>query len=181
MAKYGKLGDGESVARGNLLLADLAMAEGAFDRAHELAAAALQYFDATADVDHRSAAHERLARLELGRGHVPLARAEVARALATAPAEPRFELRVRLALTEARLQAAEGHAHAAHKQLERWIATCARAGFGGLTLEAQLALLEVERGAGSPSAAAIRRRATALQQQARRRGFVVIADRAAQL
>jgi hypothetical protein len=90
-----------------------------------------------------------------------------------------FDLRTRLTLTEARLQAAEGHAGAARPRLERSIATCERVGFVGLALEGELALLEVERSEGGQSPAAMRRRAAALQQKALRRGFVAIADRAA--
>jgi hypothetical protein len=98
----------------------------------------------------------------------------VDRARATAPPEPRFDARVRLALIEARVDAADKRGEGARRGLSAALAEARRARHVVLDLEAQLASLSV----GGKSA---RLAARALQADAARRGFRRIAREAGAL
>jgi hypothetical protein len=104
------------------------------------------------------------------------ARAEVAAASAAAPPQLGFGERARLALTQALVEAAEGHVSAAKQRLAGVVADGKRARCPELELEARLALLQVQSD---------RRRTTtqarALSVEARRLGLLLLAKKASML
>jgi tetratricopeptide (TPR) repeat protein len=86
-------------------------------------------------------------------------------------------VRVEVEITRARVRAALGQTAEARSSLKDALAQAKTAGFKGAELEAQLALGEVELKAGDISGG--RTRLLALEQEAKSRGFGLLAKKAA--
>jgi tetratricopeptide (TPR) repeat protein len=123
-------------------------------------------------------ARQVLARSLLAQGETQAARAELDRALAI-HAQLAYAYAQRLSITQARVEAAEGHREAAQALLQRVRAEAARGHYAPIELEARrtaLELREAARAAGQPDAA-LRADARALAGEAAKLGFGLIAQK----
>jgi tetratricopeptide (TPR) repeat protein len=150
--------------------------EGNLAGAEALAAqalAALQPRPSNGDIV--SHAHAVLARALVEERKIKAARGEIDQAVVTLPPEPKFEYRMQLEITQARVEAGEGHEAKAKRRLEGALAECRRVRFRDLELQARLAQLQISsQRKGNPGARALRAEAT-------RQGFLLVARRAAEL
>jgi hypothetical protein len=172
---YRQVGDDPAVERAKLDGAERALAAGNATAAEGLAGEALTALQPRpGDADALSYGHDLLARALLAQHKIKAARVEADRALAVLVPEPRFDLRLGIELTLARLESAEGHpANMVKKRIARVLAESKRTHCRELELSARLVQLELTPGRKSASAA------HALQAEATRLGFRLLAKQAA--
>jgi serine/threonine protein kinase/tetratricopeptide (TPR) repeat protein len=159
--------------------AALALAAGRGAAATEIARNALAQLDeehAHGAVDAVLGLHEVLARALVATKQTRAARQELDRALAILPPEPQAAVRLQLAITQADVEAAEGQKSAAVQHLTAAIAEAKKAHDAPLELRARLHELVLL--ARPRLLDVVRARARALADEAKRRGFVVVAEQA---
>jgi tetratricopeptide (TPR) repeat protein len=167
-------GDALEVVGAKLTLADIELADEHLDVAESLSRELIaRLMNVRGTELLLTAAHWHLARALLGKHEAAQARAEVTAAGAAAPPQLVFGERERLALTQALVEAAEGHASAARQRLAGVVADGKRARWPELELEARLALLQVQSDRRTTTI-----QARALSAEARRLGLVLLANKA---
>ena len=167
----------EEIAQSQVGLAELAIDEDHPADAEGLCRQALQQFSAAQAADDQILTHAVLARALLAGGKLPDAQREIEAARELAAKSQNFAVRVRMAVTAARIRAALGNPSEAEKNLEAAIADSTKHGFVPYALESRLALGEIEASSGKMGSGRVL--LAALQRDAAMKGFSLIADRAA--
>jgi tetratricopeptide (TPR) repeat protein len=155
---------------------DLALADYDSKRDRPAQAAArirdiLVHLNESEQSDLRALAFEILARALLAQGKAQEAQEEMQRATAAAPPEHKFADRLRMMLTLARVEAANGQRSTAEQRIERALKEAQSARWVDLELEARLALIEILPTARQHALA------RSLHDDAVRRGFSYIAKK----
>lgn len=173
-----EIGEKGEAGRTRLSLADLSLAEGSstevkvseFDQI-------VQGFAKEKSVDAQIFAQAVLARILLAQDKLPdaLHQAEAGEALAAK--NQNLGVRLDLEVTAGEVRAALGRSGQAKANLESALAQAKKAGFVGYQLDARLALVRIELKSGN--AAAAREHLAALEKDARTKGFLLIAHKAA--
>jgi tetratricopeptide (TPR) repeat protein len=171
-------GEVQEVLGAKMSLVDIELADEQFDAAESLTRSLMVSLGKTqGEGALLTAAHWHLARALVGK-HLPAAaRTEVAAASSAAPPQLIFSERERLALTQALVEAAEGHEPMARRRLGAVVADAQRARDPELELEARLALLQL----GKRDRRKIAAQARALSADATHRGLLLLAKQAATL
>jgi tetratricopeptide (TPR) repeat protein len=168
IAELQRLGEGYRVGNAQTHLARLLLDVGRLAEAEALAVSAVSLHEQAAVETAESGAV--LAQALVAEGRTTAARAAVDRALAHGGGEL-----LELQMAEGEVELAEGHAGAAVTRIERALAKAPPA--LGPRFDAELALAHAERAAGHARAADERRRHVA--EEATRRGYLLVARRAA--
>src|SRR5262249_44411112 len=161
-------------------LADVAVEQGRVQEAEALAREALGELSAEKAVRQEALAHLVLARALAAQARLGEARSALERAATLVVDAPKFQPPI--AITDARIRAAAGgpvEVAEARRRLEATIAAAGRVSELTEQLEARLALAEIELGAGDRAAG--RARLLAVEREANRLGYRLIARKAAQL
>ncbi|MBI2841584.1 MAG: tetratricopeptide repeat protein [Acidobacteria bacterium] len=177
-----KMGEVLAVADSQLGLASLGIEEGGVTEAETLARAALLVFQAKGLVDRQAAAREILARALFGRGARAEAQQEIDHARGLLEKSGNRRLRSLVGLTAARIRGAVAKSADIDQVLKEVgdVATWASStGDVPLELEARLVMGEIELRSGSADAALVH--IDALNKEAKSKGFVLIARKAARL
>ena len=164
-----------AMAKGRVALAGLAIEEGHPEAAEPLLRPALEVFAAQKAADLEASAQAVLALSLLGRKRPGDAREALNRALALSGRSLSPHVRLAVAATAARVEAAEGRAAEALRRLDTALEEAVRRGFAGLQLELRLARGEIGIGSGRPAAGGD---LLALAREARARGFGLLARKA---
>jgi eukaryotic-like serine/threonine-protein kinase len=173
-------GEKEDAAQSRLSLAELSFEDGHSVEAEAQAREVGEEFRKQNALDYEASADELRARCFLAQGKLADAQTAIAQATALLAKGQNREVRFSIAMTSARVLAASGKPSdlaEATKSLEATLAEVVKAGFVGDRLEAQLALGEIGMKSGNPSAA--RARLGTLEVDARAKGFLLIARKAA--
>lgn len=158
-------------------LAELAVDEGRPADAEPLVRNAMAMFRAERMLQSEIAAEDVLARSYLAQRRLGDARRTVDRAGELSRRVQNRHVRLALAVTDARVRAATGQPAEAVRRLEAALAETRAIGFVDLELEARLALGELDL--ASNRVAAGRARLKEVEEEAARRGFLLVARRAA--
>jgi DNA-binding winged helix-turn-helix (wHTH) protein/tetratricopeptide (TPR) repeat protein/TolB-like protein len=176
---FEEIGDKTEVAHVDLHLAELFLDEGKSGESALSARRAADVFAKTKGTSGEAAASLLLAKTLLISGHFADARKIVEQVVGVATETHSRELELSATLTAARVRAASGdssEAKEALRSLDRVIADATATGFQAITLEARLAKGEIEmRNADSSTGHAD---LDALQKEAAKRGFQLIAQKA---
>ena len=152
-------------------LANLALQEKRYSDAASLAQKAADEFQIERLVDQEADARNTLARVLLAQGKIPQAQAEIDRALALSPQDRIVRLSV--SVTAARLKARSGNQAAAKHDLDTDFAEAAKMGLVGWQFEIRLAREEAENSGKAAGA-----RLDALENEARAKGYLLLASQA---
>jgi tetratricopeptide (TPR) repeat protein/TolB-like protein len=171
------LGNKIGIAESNVALASLSIEEGQPAKAMAPASAAAAAFADEDAKEKKAAAAAVLALALLGKGKTAEASEAAAEASALATSGQNAHLRLAAAVAGARVGAANEKAKEALQCLNTALADATRLGLVGAQLEARLALGEIEVGAGEARSG--RHRLVVLEQEARARGFALVARKAA--
>jgi serine/threonine protein kinase/tetratricopeptide (TPR) repeat protein len=172
-----KAGEKGDISASRLSLADLLLEEGNASEAEAAAREASKELRAQEAADDEARAESVLARSLLMQNKLSDAQAAIAHARKLVAQSHNRNARIYVAITDARVRAASGKTAEAVKLLTQSLHQAQEAGFVGLQLEALLALGETELRAGNLIAG--RTRLKALERDATRKGFVLIARKAA--
>lgn len=172
-----ELGVKLDAAESRVSLAEVSLEEGRGAEVEGVIRDAAEEFAAQKAADREAMAYELLGRVLLARNRSREARAAVDRASTLAADGQNRLLRLEVAITEARVRAAEGPQSEAVKVLESLIDEAKEIGAVGVGLEARLALGEIEIASGKSEQG--RARLREVQKDAEARGFGLIARKAA--
>jgi tetratricopeptide (TPR) repeat protein len=175
-------GEKLTIAETQLALADLSLEEARSPSEQEAALRqALEVFQTQKLRDDETQAWCVLARALLAQGKVPAAKEAAQHALSLAAKSQNPDIRWRTAITAARVetsgQDAAAYGSAAQKELAAIITKSRELGYMGIELDARLALAEIEMKAGQSAAG--RAHLTAIEADARAKGYTLIARKAA--
>jgi class 3 adenylate cyclase/tetratricopeptide (TPR) repeat protein len=173
---FTETGDQPNIAGTRLSLAKLALEEGNGTAAETLARQAIQGFQDGKLPDNEAEARGTLARALILQGKLADAQQEVANALRLA-AQDRI-IRISLAITAARLKARSGKVEEARRDLDSLLKESKEKNLVSLQFETRLALAEISSTADSKSKKAV---TTALEQDARNSGYLLVATKAERL
>jgi tetratricopeptide (TPR) repeat protein len=182
LAMLVQLGEELFMPEARVALARVAIEEGRPAEAEATARQAAQTFSKHKASDYEAVAQSVVADALLAQGKLGEARQAAARATALSRRSQSQRVRLAVAIVSARVQAASGAAGdtaAALRSLRAVRAEAEKADRRGLSLEAELALGEVELRAGQSAAG--RARLEALEREATARGFRLVAGKAAAL
>jgi tetratricopeptide (TPR) repeat protein len=171
------IGEKASAAESLLALAGLALEEGRPVDAETSARKAVDEFRAEKLRDDEIMARATLARALLLQHKDVEAGREIGFAADLAGGSPSREVHMRYAISAAKVRAATGGVAEAAKILEATLAEAMKYGYFGCQLEARLGLGEIEIKSGQATAG--RARLEALEEDAKARGFLLIARKAA--
>lgn len=177
---FDEIGDRCQATESHLQLAQILLDEGKLSAAGNSARGAAEVFEQARATKDQAAAYLVLSRALLEQGKLAEARASVEKALAAADQSHNRELQLLAAVTSARVTAATGKLNDvrdAATRLKNAAADAAAGGFLSVTLEARLALGEVEMISGDHAAGLAQ--LDALQKEAEDGGFHLIAGKAA--
>ena len=172
------IGEKGSVADNQVALAQIAFQEGFPARAETPAREAIEQFRAEGRTDDEASATAVLARSLLAQGKYADARASNVRAEELSAKSNNGALRLSIAITTASIQAFGGDTARATNSLNAIAAEARKFGLIALELEARLALGQIEVAAGNLDAG--RSRLATVQRNAKARGYMHIANRAAE-
>jgi eukaryotic-like serine/threonine-protein kinase len=172
-----KLGDARYLQGIYMALANLAIEEKSFSDAEVHARHAVQGFKQAQQVANQAGAEVLLVGALLGQNKLDAAKqtAEEARQLASKDGDQQTQISASVA--QAQVQAAWGKYADATSSLKKQVAEAQKAGFVGLQFDARLALGETEIKGGDTSAAKVE--LASLEQDAKAKGFVLVARKAA--
>ena len=179
LAASAAVGDAPRATAARAGLALLELAEGKPAAAVPLARDAAAWYTAHGMAGEESRALALLAEALLGKGELAAARQAAARARAGVAQSDDRELRIVVAARVARVDAAAGAAPRALQELRQAIEEAGRLGLGEAALEARLALGEIQLGRPGQDGAEGRSTLAAVRVDAARRGFALVARRAA--
>ena len=160
-----------------LALGWISLEEGNLAEAETDARRAQQEFEKEKRADNEAAAHTLLARVLLEQQKLADAQHEIDSAQQLSDKSDNRAIRLTLAITAARVQAARGNSALALKTVESARIQARRAGLAALQLEARLASAEIAHSNTPLARAAL----TTLQRDARKTGYGLIARKAASL
>jgi DNA-binding winged helix-turn-helix (wHTH) protein/tetratricopeptide (TPR) repeat protein/TolB-like protein len=178
-AIFEEIGDKTEVAHVDLRLAELFLDEGKNEQAALSARRAADVFEKTKGTSDEASANLLLARTLLVNGRIADARKSVDQVMRVATETHNRELELSAALTAARVGAASGsysETNESLRRIDRVIAEASTTRLEGIMLEARLAKGEIEMGTADSSAG--RAYLEALQQDAVKEGFELIAQKA---
>jgi DNA-binding winged helix-turn-helix (wHTH) protein/tetratricopeptide (TPR) repeat protein/TolB-like protein len=178
-AIFEEIGDKTEVAHVDLRLAELFLDEGKNEQAALSARRAADVFEKTKGTSDEASANLLLARTLLVNGRIADARKSVDQVMRVATETHNRELELSAALTAARVGAATGsysEINESLRRIDRVIAGASTTRLEGIMLEARLAKGEIEMGTADSSAG--RAYLEALQQDAVKEGFELIAQKA---
>jgi eukaryotic-like serine/threonine-protein kinase len=164
-----------ALAQSRVAQASLTIEEGHPESAEGLLGPALEVFAAQKAIDWQASAQTVLARSFLGGTRLSDARRAAERALALSGRSQRPDVRLTVAATAGRLEAAEGRADSALLRLDAALAEALRLGLVSLQFDLRLARGEIGIGCGRTNATNDLR---ALASDARARGFGLVAREA---
>ena len=173
-------GDIGPASDSRLALAQLMIDKGRLSEAEQLARQVAAESEATVGVGRQAEAESTLAEIFLARSNLAEARKAMARASALLAKNENHASRFPVTITKARLEVAlakPGAATRARRILQEVIAECTKRGSVDNQFEARLALGEIETRLGDASIG--RRELERLEKDARARGFILIANKAA--
>ncbi len=173
---FTKFEDQAGMADSRLSLAGVALEQGDTQQAETLVRQAIAAYKNEKTPDEEASAHETLARVLLAQGKRDQALAEINNAKELASQDP--EVRIAVAVTGARLAVLKGNAAEARQSLESSLGEASRLKLTGAQLDVRLALAEIERASHAASA---RAEIGSIEQDARTRGYLLIAAKAARL
>lgn len=173
---FTKFEDQARIAASNLSLAGTTLEEGDPKGAETLARLAITAFKSEKTPDEEASAHETLARILMAQGKRDQALAEISAAKALASEDQ--AVRIAIAVTGARLGALKGNAAEARQSLESSLVEARRLKLTSAQFDIRLAQAEIERASHAASA---RAQPEALEQDARKSGYLLIAAKAAKL
>lgn len=173
-----EIGEKGPAAFTQLSLADLSVEEGKPAQANLSAVrAALEEFQKEKSIDGQIFAHIVLADILLAQRKLPEARQEVETGEAIASKSQNLATHLNLEVTAGRVRAALGNPGQARTGLENALAKANRAGYVSFQFQARLALDKIEMQSGNTEAG--RAQLTSLEKEARTKGFLLIARKAA--
>jgi eukaryotic-like serine/threonine-protein kinase len=161
-----------------LALGWVSLEEGNLAEADAAARVAQQEFEKEKRADNEAAAHTLLGRVLLAQQKLPDALREINDAEQLSAKSDNHAIRLNVAITAARVQAARGNSVLARKTIESARIQAKKAGLAGLQFEARLASAEIAVHS-NPSSARIA--LAALRRDAQKSGFRLIARKAALL
>ena len=176
---FEEIGDKTEVAHVDLRLAELFLDEGKNEQAALSARRAADVFEKTKGTSDEASANLLLARTLLVNGRIADALKSVDHVMSVATETHNRELELSAALTAARIRAASGNDSETNESLrrvDRVITDASTTRFEGIMLEARLAKGEIEMGTADSSAG--RAYLEALQRDATKEGFQLIAQKA---
>lgn len=177
---FEEVGDRSQEAQSDIQLAELSLDQGKSAEAAASARRAADIFEETRAFRDEAASNLVLSLSFLAQGRTVEAEKSVNKAMVVARQSHNRELELSAAITAARVRAAHGKpedGREAVKQINDVLANAAAAGFGDISLEARLALGEIEIGSGALPAG--RADLESLQKDAATGGFLLIAREAA--
>lgn len=177
---FEQVGDRSQEAQSDIQLAELFLDQGKNAEAAASARRAADIFAETRAFRDEAASNLVLSLSFLAQGRTVEAEKSVNKAMVVARQSHNRELELSAAIAAARVRAAHGKpedGQEAAKQINQVLADAAAAGFGDITLEARLALGEVEMGTGNRPAG--RAYLESLRKDAANGGFLLIAREAA--
>ncbi len=171
-----KAGDEGYITDTRLALGTVAMEEGRDSEGEAVARQAVKEYQAQGDVDDEVSAAGMLVRALLAQKKIADAQQVIA---TTIPASKSLNLIARLdfSTADASVRAASGKTVEATKLLQDTIQAARKTGFVGLQFDARLALGEIEMKSGNSTTG--RAELASLEQEARAKGFLLIAGKAA--
>jgi serine/threonine protein kinase/tetratricopeptide (TPR) repeat protein len=172
-----RLGEKGPAAETNLALAELDCDSGKAAQGEALARGALQEFQGEKDLNHQIAAGSLLSRALLQQGKVTEAQQAIATAVTLSRKSGDVTIRMPLEIQVAYVRAAAKDLRGAEEAARNVLSKASKLGFVRFQLEASLALGESEMKAGNPVAG--RTRLERVEQNARAKGFELIAQKAA--
>jgi tetratricopeptide (TPR) repeat protein len=172
-----ELGANLEFTESRIALAEVSLEEGQVTDAESVIRDATREFSAQKAADRVAMAYELLGRVLLARDRPPEARAAIDRASARAGDGQNRLLRLEVAVTEARIRAAEGQQGASLQALESLLGETTEIGAVGIGLETRLALGEIEIAAGMAEEG--RARLREVWKDAEAKGFRLISRKAA--
>ena len=172
-----EIGEKATQAESLLALADLTMEEGHPKDAETLAHQAVDEFQSEKLREDEISARVVLARSFMAQDKPAEAGKQIELAAALAARTPVVEVRLSYAIAAARIKAATGKVAESERILEASMAEASKHGYLGSQYEIRLALGEIEMKSGNIAAG--RRRLDDLEKDARGRGFLLVARKAA--
>jgi len=172
-----EIGEKATQAESLLALADLTMEEGHPKDAETLARQPLDEFQTEKLREDEISARVVLARSLVAQDKSAEAGKQIELAAALAARSPVVEVRLSYAIAAARIKAATGKVAESERILETSLAEASKQGYLGSQFEIRLALGEIEIKSGDNAAG--RRRLNDLEKDARARGFLLVARKAA--
>ncbi|MEW5974199.1 MAG: tetratricopeptide repeat protein [Acidobacteriota bacterium] len=172
-----QLGEWGTAGESRLYLANLSIEEGRPQDAERAARLATSQFRRERARSSEAQAYLVLSRALLSQRNFRAAAVAVDRAAALSARSQRTALVLSTELTAARIRAAQGYLAEALRRLHAVDREANQLGYGGIHLEAQLALAELEVGSGDQKSG--RSRMAKLRERATNRGFGLIARKAA--
>jgi tetratricopeptide (TPR) repeat protein/TolB-like protein len=170
-----ELGQQENSANTGLHLAILSSEEGNTAQAETLARVAIDRFVALKDGEEEALGNAVLTSALLAQKKLPEAKAAISRGQKALPAQAAYPTRFAVKLSAARVEAALGNRSLADHEAKQVLAEAKQYGFGWYELEARLALGEF---AVRAKAAGARGQLQDLENDAKRKGYVLIARKA---
>ena len=184
LAKRTVAGDKVTIAESQIGLADLSLEEGHIPADQEAAIRkAIEAFQQQKARDDEALAWGVLARTLLAESKTAAAKDAMQHARSLAAKSQNPNIRWPIAITAARIEAAEKRSlhpdagNAMQKELASVIAKSRQLGYFGIELDARLALAEIEMKAGETTAA--RAHLSAIESEAKPKGYLLIAHKAA--
>jgi eukaryotic-like serine/threonine-protein kinase len=172
-----EIGETGNAAAAQVALAELSLEEGHPTEAETTIRDAREVFRKTAQVEDEINADTLLLRTLLAKGEIAEALHEMDGAKELVKRDHDRGVRLDFAIAAARVLADSGDLAKARNELEATLAETAKYGYMADRLEARLALGEVEMKSGHT--AAVRARLTVLEKDARAKGFLLVARKAA--
>jgi DNA-binding winged helix-turn-helix (wHTH) protein/tetratricopeptide (TPR) repeat protein len=177
LALYRELGSRTGISDDLSRLARISLEEGQFVEAEASATQAAREYSAEKASDDEASALCLLAQSHVGQQRLADAQNAIDRATTLSAKSDSREIRMAVAIAEARVRAARGLPDQATKSLAGVIAEATRFGFISYQLESRLALGEIEMKSGKTVAG--RTRLEALEGEAKAKGLVLVARKAA--
>lgn len=171
------MGETLNVALSNMQLAMITLEEGHPDKAGELARLSIPEFEKQSSWDLDAIAYATLAKAALEQHDLVTAQDAAGKSISLAHKAGSRPPILEASLVSARVVAATGKSAEALTQLETILAESKKFGYFPYELEARLAIGQIELKSGK--AAAGRNHLTAVEKEARARGFILIANKAA--
>lgn len=177
LALRNEIGETGNAAAAQVALAELSLEEGHPTDAETTIRDAREVFRKTGQIEDEINADALLLRTLLAKGEIAEASHEMEGAKGLVKQDHDRGVRLDFAIAAAQVLAASGEVAKARKELEAALAEAANYGYVADQLEARLALGEIEMKSGQT--AAVRARLAVLEKDARAKGFLLIARKAA--
>jgi serine/threonine protein kinase/tetratricopeptide (TPR) repeat protein len=178
LAASNELQDDNYAAEAEIALAAVALVEKRYSDGEALARRAEVVFEKSSTLDSSAWAQSFLARNLLSAGHLQEAQTAAAKAVSLSQKYGGRTTGFEAVLADARVKAKSGNEVGARKELDAMLASARKYGYLSYEFQARLALGEIELESGSPSAET---RLRSLENEARLKGMLLIADEAAAL